>query len=209
MPEYHQQTPIDSSDESQIYLTYEAATSQLRRKLTRKGKEERFQYQLISIVFNLIAITQIILGAAITALGPSAGEHVLAITILGALNTSIAGLLALLKGRGLPERLRRNSIEIAKVLDIIQERTILLRYGNTQTSNDGISSHLQEAFRAYTYAQQIIDGNQPDTYTVGRKNHNSVAATDMNGSSSETTVTNEASGKRRQIDEEMGNVHAV
>lgn len=60
------------------------------------------------MVFNLIAIAQIVVGAAITALGPSGGEHKLAITILGAVNTSIAGLLAFLKGRGLPERLRRN-----------------------------------------------------------------------------------------------------
>jgi hypothetical protein len=201
MPEHHQPTPIDSSDESQTYLTYEAATAGLRKKLTRKGKEQRFQYQPISIIFNLIAIAQIIFGAAITALGPSGGEHMLAITILGAFNTSIAGLLALLKGRGLLERLRRNSIEIAKVLDFIQERAILLRYGNSQTSNYGISVLLQEAFQAYTFAEQIIEGNQPDTYADGRKTQASVVATEMNGYSSQTAVTSETTGKRRQNDE--------
>lgn len=209
MSEYHQQTSIDSSDESHIYLTYKAATGELRKKLTRKGKKQRFQYQLISIVFNLIAIAQIILGAIITALGPSAGEHVLAITILGAFNTSIAGLLALLKGRGLPERLRRNSIEIARVLDFIEERATLLRYGNTQTSNNGVSVLLQEAFQAYNSAEQIIEGNQPDNYTNGKKTQTSVSATEVNGSPSYTTVTNASIGKRRQTDEEMGNIHGV
>ncbi|KAJ6089237.1 hypothetical protein N7467_004453 [Penicillium canescens] len=155
MPESHQSTLRDSSEESQTYLTYAAATASLRKKLIRKEKDHRFQYHLMSVVFNLIAVAQIIVGAAITALGPSGGEHTLAITILRTFNTSIAGLLALLKGRGLPERLRRNSTEISKVLDFIQERGTLLRYGNSHVSDDEISVLLQEAFRSYASAEQI------------------------------------------------------
>jgi hypothetical protein len=128
----------------------------------------------------------------------------LAITFLGAFNTSIAGLLALLKGRGLPERLRRNSVKIAKVLDFIQERATLLRYGNGHVSNDGIPVLLQEVFQVYTVAEQIIEGNQPDTYSDGRMSQTSVVATDINGSSIQTAVASERSKKRRQIDEEMG-----
>jgi hypothetical protein len=133
----------------------------------------------------------------------------LAITILGDSNTSIAGLLALLEGRGLPERLRRNSIEIANVLDFIQNRATLLRYGNSHVSNDGVSVLLQDVFQVYTAAEQIIEGNQPDTYTDGRISQASVVATEMNGSSSQTPGTSETSGKRRQIDEEMGTDRAV
>jgi hypothetical protein len=129
---------------------------------------------------------------------------VLAITILGAVNTSIAGLLALLKGRGLAERLRRNSIELAKVSDLIRERAALLRYSNRHVYNDGISHLLQEVFKAYTSAEQIIEGNQPDTYAGGSMSETSVDATEMNGSPSQTAVTCKPSGKRRQIDEEMG-----
>ncbi|KAJ5210629.1 hypothetical protein N7491_010435 [Penicillium cf. griseofulvum] len=209
MPEQRQQASIDSSDESQIYLTYEAATAELRKKLTLSRKEQEFQYQLVSIVLNLIAIIQIILGATITALGPSGGEHVVAITILGACNTSVAGLLALLKGRGLPQRLRRNSNEIAKVLDIMQERATLLKYGNTQLSNNGISVLLQEAFEEYSTAQQIIEENQPDTYINRGKPEASVAASDINRFPSQTAGNNAKGGKRRQTDEEMGTSSAV
>lgn len=207
MPESHQSTLTDSSEESQTYLTYAAATADLQKKLIRKEKEHRFQYHLISVVFNLIAVAQIVVGAAITALGPSGGEHTLAITILGAFNTSIAGLLALLKGRGLPERLRRNSTEISKVLDFIQERETLLRYGNSYVSDDEISVLLQEAFQSYASAEQIIEGNQPDTYADGRKPQDSVASNEMNGTSSRTAGTSGTSGKRRQIDEELGTVN--
>ena len=147
MPESHQSLLRDSSKKSQTYLTYMAATAKLQTKLIRKEKDHRFQYYLVSVVFNLITVTQTIVGAAITALGPSGGEHTLAITILGAFNTSIAGLLALLKGRGLPERLKKNSTEISKVLEIIQERETLLRYSNSNVSDDEVYVLLQENFQ--------------------------------------------------------------
>ncbi|KAJ5473368.1 hypothetical protein N7475_002934 [Penicillium sp. IBT 31633x] len=208
MSESHQSNLQDSYDESQIYIAYEAATADLQKKLSRKEKHLRFQYLLISSAFNLIAIAQVILGAAITALGPSGGDHKLAITILGAFNTSIAGLLALLKGRGLPERMRRNMIEIAKVSDFIQEKATLLRYGNSHISDSEISLLLQETFQAYASAQEIIERNQTDTYADERMPQASVVATGMTGSSSQTAVTSKTNGKTPQIDEEMGIVRA-
>lgn len=207
MPESHQSLLRDPSEESQTYLTYAAATAELRTKLIRKEKDHRIQYYLISVLFNLIAVAQVIVGAAITALGPSGGEHTLAITILGAFNTSIAGLLALLKGRGLPERLRKNSTEISKVLDIIQERETLLRYGNSNVSDDEVCVLLQEAFQLYASAEQVIEGNQPDTYADGRKPQDSVTSTEMNGISSHMAGTGRMNGKKRQIDEELGTVN--
>ncbi|KAJ5641353.1 hypothetical protein N7490_005353 [Penicillium lividum] len=206
MSGFHQSNPQESDDESRIYVTYEAATSDLRKKLIRQEKHLRIQYQLIRNAFNMIAITQVIIGAAITALGPSGGDHMLAITILGALNTSIAGLLALLKGRGLPERLRRNMIEIAKVSDFIQEKATLLRYGNSGVCNDGISLLLQEVYQAYHSAQQTIETNETDTYADGRISQASAVATEANRSSSQIPLTSEKNGKARQMDEEMGTV---
>lgn len=208
MSDLHQSSSQDPYDDPQIYVTYEAATADLRNELIRKEKHMKLQYRLISFIFNLIAITQIIIGATITALGPSGGEHIVAITILGAFNTSIAGLLALLKGRGLPERLRRNMIEIAKVSKLIEERAILLRYGNSHISHDAISSLLQEVFQEYNVAQQIIERNQTDTYTDERLPQDSVAYGDItNGPPSQPVVdAHQKSGKARQMDEEMGTV---
>src|SRR4051812_38651985 len=129
MPDSLQLHRQDHHDLPQGYLTFVAATSELRRKLGRKVKHQKAQYHLVDFAFNLLAVAQVMIGAAITALGPNGGEHMLAITILGAFNTSIAGILALLKGRGYPQRLRRNMVELENVLDFIQERGVLLRYG--------------------------------------------------------------------------------
>ena len=65
----------------------------------------------------------------LTALGPSAAEHTRAITVLGAVNTVVAGILALIKGRGLPERLRRDELEFRRCQDWIEETERLIAVG--------------------------------------------------------------------------------
>lgn len=183
----------------QHYQTYEVAISDLQKELIQTRSYQNVQYQLITVSLNLLVIVQVIIGAAITALGPSGGDHVLAITILGALNTSIAGILSLLKGRGLPQRLRRNIAEISKVLDLIRERKTLLRYGNLQVSNLATSELLQDVFQAYNSMKQIIENNQPDTYTDGNASERAA-----NSDQQQRNAFQKTNGKKRQRDEEMG-----
>ncbi|KAJ6030658.1 hypothetical protein N7460_010924 [Penicillium canescens] len=184
----------DHHDLPQGYLTFEAATSELRRKLGHKVKHQKAQYHLVGFAFNLLAVAQVMIGAAITALGPTGGEHMLAITILGAFNTSIAGILALLKGRGFPHRLRRNMVEL--------ENGVLLRYGESEVLHDG-DALIREVFQRYITAQQIIESNQPDTYAGGTTLRSSVDPESV-GFSSQTAATTDLHGKGRQLDEEMG-----
>jgi hypothetical protein len=68
------------------------------------------QYILVEILFYLALGAQIVIGATLTALGPISGLHSKAITILGVINTSTAGVLALFKGQGLPDRLRKQQV---------------------------------------------------------------------------------------------------
>ncbi|KAJ5690900.1 hypothetical protein N7462_005292 [Penicillium macrosclerotiorum] len=209
MSESYRSSPQIPCNEPQLYTIYHTATADMRKKLIQKERYLSVQYQLISIVFNLITITQIIIGATITALGPSGDKHMLAITILGAFNTSIAGLLALLKGRGLPERLRRNMIEISKVSEVIQEREALLRYGPSHDSNADISPLLQEVFQAYASAQQIIERNQTDRYADEEVAQTSSVTAELNDPPIGMAGTGNPNGKKRQLDEEMGTVSAV
>lgn len=101
MPE----SSIQQNKPKQSYEIFKATTAGLRRKLRTQERYKSSHHQLFSVVFNILAIVQLAIGATITALGPLANKHMLAITILGALNTVIAGILALMKGRGLPQRL--------------------------------------------------------------------------------------------------------
>src|SRR5450755_2775462 len=61
-------------------------------------------YWACASLLNICLLVQIAIGAVLTALGASQAPH-LAITILGAANTVMAGVLTYLKGQGLPYRL--------------------------------------------------------------------------------------------------------
>src|SRR5215471_5388027 len=65
---------------------------------------------------------QIIIAAALTALGACGHTERAAITILGAINTAIAGLLTYIRGTGLPIRLRYYRSEWTKVREYIEQR---------------------------------------------------------------------------------------
>ena len=67
----------------------------------------KLQYAVSNYMVNTFYMLQIIVGAALTALGAAKGPAS-AVTFLGAVNTVIAGLLTYMKGQGLPMRLEQN-----------------------------------------------------------------------------------------------------
>ncbi|KAL2839644.1 hypothetical protein BJY01DRAFT_219112 [Aspergillus pseudoustus] len=87
-----------------------------------------------------------------------------AITILGAVNTVVAGVLALMKGRGLPQRLRKDLAEIRNVMTYIEEVEINLKYGDGEQSNQDVTSLIKDVFNRYRVMQDVLDMNQPDSY---------------------------------------------
>ncbi len=63
---------------------------------------------------------QIIIAATVTAVSASSGPRV-AITVLGALNTVLAGSLTWIKGQGLPDRLASYANELRRVREHIED----------------------------------------------------------------------------------------
>lgn len=81
----------------------------------------RVQYYTAASIINTGLLTQIVIAAALTALGASNGSRI-AITILGAVNTIIAGGMTYLKGQGLPERILTYANGLRKVREVLEER---------------------------------------------------------------------------------------
>jgi len=79
------------------------------------------QHQTFAMLINSALGLQIIVAAALTALGASNGPHK-AVVVFGAVNTVIAGFLAYLKGSGLPNRLKYYENEWTKVREYIEQR---------------------------------------------------------------------------------------
>ncbi|KAK4444904.1 hypothetical protein QBC34DRAFT_429502 [Podospora aff. communis PSN243] len=134
-----------------------AATLQAQR-------HKQMMYTLIQVMVYTSHFMQIIVGASLTALGPTAGEHTITITILGALNTVIAGVLALVKGQGLPERLRQDKAEFRKLQDWIEQTEALLAVGVIGKDRKEVGLLVQIAFVKYNAAKASEENNVPENY---------------------------------------------
>jgi SMODS and SLOG-associating 2TM effector domain len=83
-------------------------------------------YNLTALISNSLLLSQVILGAALTALGASESSHVL-ITLFGAANTIIAGVVAYLKSRGQPMRARMYRDDLERVVNEIENSEVMWR----------------------------------------------------------------------------------
>lgn len=107
---------------------------------------------------------QVIIGASLTALGPTSTRHARAITVLGAANTVIAGVLALINGQGLPDRLHKDEIEFRKIQDWIEETEALLAVGIIGRDRTEVGLLVETAFKKYNAAKASAENNKPGSY---------------------------------------------
>ncbi len=77
-------------------------------------------YHLLSTIRWILMIIQIVIGAVLTALGSVHAGDGIPITVLAAINTVDAGLLALMHNSGLPDRYRMNKVEFTRVEDFLK-----------------------------------------------------------------------------------------
>ena len=125
---------------------------------------------------NTMLLSQVVLGAALTALGASQSSHIL-ITVFGAMNTIIAGLVAYLKSRGQPMRARMFRDDLERVVDEIENSEIMwLGIARNVSGYDEIGtdehqvtvrSEVARLTRLYERAVQTNTANNPDMYVTG------------------------------------------
>jgi len=121
------------------------------------------QYYCFEVFYYLALITQILIGAVLAALGSLANAHPTVITILGVLNTAIAGIVALLKGQGLPDRLRKDAYEMKKVQDFIEETDIRLAIEDDIHPGE-LKDIIEKVFDLYNTARDTAEMNHPSNY---------------------------------------------
>jgi hypothetical protein len=93
------------------------------RAVHRRNAQNR-TYLLTASLSNTLLLSQVVLGAALTGLGASGSSHIL-ITVFGALNTIIAGIVAYLKSRGQPMRARMYRDDLDRVVDEIENSEVM------------------------------------------------------------------------------------
>lgn len=144
------------------------------RALNHRKKQARM-YVFSSTLTNGLLLSQIALGAALTGLGASNASAVL-ITVFGALNTIIAGLIAFLKSRGQPMRARMFRDDLDRVVDEIENSATMWRgisqkvHGYDAIDTDEtvtVRSEVARLTRLYDRAVRTNTMNDPDFYGSG------------------------------------------
>ncbi|KAL8669298.1 MAG: hypothetical protein Q9168_006100 [Polycauliona sp. 1 TL-2023] len=130
---------------------------------TRIVWEERhstFQYYLMSSIINAAFMGQIIIAASLTALGAANGSR-LAITVLGSINTVIAGVQTYLKGQGLPNRIKQYQFGLRKLREYIEDRERDFSHEGCPLDVDHVIADVAAMYQA---VRQTAEDNTPETY---------------------------------------------
>lgn len=145
-------------------------------RATRQLSNQRFTYHMTASLSNTMLLSQVVLGAALTALGASESSHIL-ITVFGAMNTIIAGLVAYLKSRGQPMRARMYRDDLERVVDEIENSEVMWLgisrgvHGYDEIDTDEhqvtVRSEVARLTRLYDRAVRNNTVNNPDMYMAG------------------------------------------
>ncbi|KAL9004135.1 MAG: hypothetical protein Q9188_003033 [Gyalolechia gomerana] len=132
-------------------------------RIIAEEKTARFQFYFAASVINTCYFGQIVVAAALTALGASSANHIV-ITVLGALNTVIAGILTYLKGQGLPNRLRQYWNGLRKCREFIEEKERECAAEGWEEEGMDIEHEIDVMVKMYHDVRQTAEDNTPDTY---------------------------------------------
>lgn len=153
-----------------LEIARQTARGLYKQVITAQRLKNRL-HRIFEAIFYTALGVQIILGAVLTALGPVAKLHSRAITVLGIFNTSIAGLLTILKGQGLPERFRKDEYQMKKVQNYIEEMDVRLSVGGAdEFTAEELDEVVQEIWARYNAA---VDGAERNKLNISFKRKDS------------------------------------
>jgi hypothetical protein len=152
-------------------------------RATRQYKRARRTHSFMSGLNNVLLLSQVILGATLTALGASESSHIL-ITLFGVMNTVIAGLVAYMKSRGQPARTRLYRDDLEMVVDQIENSEIMWLgisrniHGYDEIDIDDkvtVRGEIARLMRLYEKAHRSFVMSNPDNYLMGQADSSGTA----------------------------------
>ncbi|KAK4125974.1 hypothetical protein N657DRAFT_568673 [Parathielavia appendiculata] len=132
----------------------------LYRDVVKQRTKYCIGFQLLSSLHWFLMILQVMVGAALTALGSLSTRHSTPITLLAAVNTLGAGLIGLMHNSGLPDRYRMDKAQYIQVEDYIRE---VLDTGVVEAQQK-VEDVLNECFTRFQKARATVLCNKPEVY---------------------------------------------
>ncbi|MCJ1239414.1 hypothetical protein MMC14_007410 [Varicellaria rhodocarpa] len=130
-------------------------------RVVRNEKQAQDAFKLSSHLINGCLALQLIVAAALTALGAGDGPHA-AVTVFGAVNTVIAGFLTYLKGSGLPNRHKFYASSWGKVREYMEQRE---REFEREDCPLDVEEVIRKVEDMYEEVRQDVEANEPEAYT--------------------------------------------
>ncbi|POR37999.1 Uncharacterized protein TPAR_01800 [Tolypocladium paradoxum] len=132
----------------------------LYRDIVSQRTQFYYKFHGISILRWTLMVLQLLIGATLTSLGAMSMKDGTPITVLGAVNTVIAGFLALMHNSGLPDRYRHDMMQFEELEDHIKE---LLECG-IAPADETTDQVLAECFDTFREAKATVNANLPAAY---------------------------------------------
>ncbi|QIX01514.1 hypothetical protein AMS68_007031 [Peltaster fructicola] len=120
--EFYELMGFIPADQASAHPKHIAVPNSLFAKIKSEYDALDFRYHMFNILTYFLMTLQLLLSAVFIILGSlgSVDSHI-AVAVLGAISTVVAGVLALMKGQGLPNRLRQGRDSLGMVLFEAQE----------------------------------------------------------------------------------------
>lgn len=136
----------------------------LYRDIVKCKARVKYTFHTVSFIRWALMVSQLLIGATVTSLGSMSLTSGISITTLGALNTVIAGLLALLHNSGLPDRYRYDMAQFEELEDHIKE---ILDSGIAPAEQTA-GQILAEFFDVFREVKATVTANMPVNYNSRR-----------------------------------------
>ena len=138
-----------------------AANLGIYARVVKNERQALDAFKVSSRTINGCLGLQLVVAAALTALGAGNGPHAV-VTVFGAINTVIAGFLTYLKGSGLPNRHKFYASSWSKVREYMEQREREFERDDCQLDVEEVIRKVEEM---YEEVRQDVEANEPEAYT--------------------------------------------
>lgn len=123
----------------------------------RHERNAMLQYHIVNWLINVLLTVQAGLSAVFVALGAAGNQYQLPIAILGGVNAVITGILAIIKGQGLPGRFYQHASGLREVIRESGRLERVIASNGVVTRED-----CENLYLAYNRVQREYDATCPD-----------------------------------------------
>ncbi|KAF2715944.1 hypothetical protein K431DRAFT_289828 [Polychaeton citri CBS 116435] len=140
------------------------AGSGLYHDISHNHRRLKRAYRLFETVIYLALLVQTLLSTIFIVLGSVKGDYHICIAVLGAVSAVIAGVLALTKGTGMPNRIRmeRDSVwEVRRMCEAL--------YWQVNAGKHARYEDVEDIWKRFMDIKRNAAKNHPDTWNASRR----------------------------------------